>query len=160
MRLERLVKMMFQLPGKISRFWKTNLDKIMETNERYWKQRAKVDWLRNRDRNTRFFHSKASARKSRNKLKGLFDDSGIWRDSNHDLKRIVGQYFSEIFYSGYPSQLALGKVLEGIHLKLDNNMSRFLNSKFSGEDVNRVVLDMHPTKALGSDGLPTDFYQK
>ncbi|KAK3230767.1 hypothetical protein Dsin_002648 [Dipteronia sinensis] len=51
----------------------TQLDEALVTEERYWSQRANVDWLKNGDRNTWFFHSKASTRKARNRINGLFD---------------------------------------------------------------------------------------
>ena len=41
-----------------------------------WGQRAKVQWLKDRDRNTRFFHSKTSQRRRKNYIKGLYDNDG------------------------------------------------------------------------------------
>lgn len=33
---------------------------LLEREEIYWKQRSHVDWLRNDDKNTNFFHKRAS----------------------------------------------------------------------------------------------------
>ena len=44
------------------------LESALGVEERYWKQRARIDWLKSRDQNTHFFHSKASARKVRNRI--------------------------------------------------------------------------------------------
>ncbi|KAK2662805.1 hypothetical protein Ddye_001379 [Dipteronia dyeriana] len=67
----------------------SNLDEAFDIKERYRKQRAKVDWHKIGVRNSCFFHSKTSARKTRNRIKGLTDDGGVWRDSNEDIKRIT-----------------------------------------------------------------------
>lgn len=42
---------------------KEKLGNLLLREEIYWKQRAKQFWLREGDKNTRFFHSMASARK-------------------------------------------------------------------------------------------------
>ncbi|KAK3206743.1 hypothetical protein Dsin_020789 [Dipteronia sinensis] len=64
------------IPWKDIKLLESRLDEVLETEERYWKQRAKVDWLQKGDRNTRFFHSKASARRARNRIHGLIDEGG------------------------------------------------------------------------------------
>ncbi|XP_047978592.1 uncharacterized protein LOC125220464 [Salvia hispanica] len=47
--------------------------------EIFWRQRAKQHWLRDGDRNSKFFHVKASARKKKNTISQLKDDNGVWR---------------------------------------------------------------------------------
>ncbi|KAL5833627.1 hypothetical protein ACOSQ3_017301 [Xanthoceras sorbifolium] len=49
------------------------------------------------DRNTKFFHSHASAWRSTNKIAGLFYSSGVWHDSRCDMKHIIVDYFFGIF---------------------------------------------------------------
>lgn len=55
---------------------KSNLAKLLISEEKYRKQRAKAHWLKCGDLNTRFYHQVASARKKRNKISGLHDDNG------------------------------------------------------------------------------------
>jgi hypothetical protein len=45
------------------------LDRLEEQKNIYWKQRAHVDWMALGDRNTTYFHTYASARKKRNRIK-------------------------------------------------------------------------------------------
>ncbi|KAL5553661.1 hypothetical protein UlMin_041062 [Ulmus minor] len=46
--------------------------------QRYWQQRSKDMWLKSGDRNSKFFHWKASARKAKNSIVGLFDSNEKW----------------------------------------------------------------------------------
>ena len=45
---------------------KDEIHSLMEQEEAKWKQRSKEDWLRNGDRNTRYFHARANKKKRRN----------------------------------------------------------------------------------------------
>lgn len=47
-----------------------------EKEERYWEQRARVNWLTHGDKNTFFFHKFATTRKSHNRINGLCDENG------------------------------------------------------------------------------------
>lgn len=50
------------------------LDELNDKFEAYWYIRSLVSEVRDGDRNTKYFHHKASQRKKRNRIKGLFDN--------------------------------------------------------------------------------------
>lgn len=51
----------------------SKLSNILIDEEICWKQRSRADWLKERDKNMKFFHAKASARKRKNKIQGIED---------------------------------------------------------------------------------------
>ncbi|KAL0458596.1 UNVERIFIED_CONTAM: hypothetical protein Slati_0486800 [Sesamum latifolium] len=53
------------------------LDEVLTREEIMWKQRGKAQWLRTGDRNTPFFHARASARKRKNSIMRLRTPSRI-----------------------------------------------------------------------------------
>ncbi|XP_074342709.1 uncharacterized protein LOC141680358 [Apium graveolens] len=62
--------------------------KLREKKEIFWRQRAKQFWLHEGDKNTRFFHKYAIARKEHNRIKRLKDDNGDWKDTYEEIQEV------------------------------------------------------------------------
>lgn len=45
--------------------------------EQYWKDKAKISWLKLGDKNMAFFHAKTIQRRVQNKIHGIEDKNGI-----------------------------------------------------------------------------------
>ncbi|KAL5578184.1 hypothetical protein UlMin_019883 [Ulmus minor] len=63
------------------------LDALRYKEEGYWKQRSKDMWLKCGDRNSKFFHQKASARKSKNSIIGHVDNNEKWCEEEKDMEQ-------------------------------------------------------------------------
>ena len=50
----------------------------LEKDDAMWLQRSRINWFQEGDRNTRYFHSKASARFQNNFIEGTEDSGGTW----------------------------------------------------------------------------------
>ncbi|KAL5573023.1 hypothetical protein UlMin_022620 [Ulmus minor] len=119
--------------------WKEHqcLEKVLYAlkykEERYWRQRSKDLWLKCGDSNSKFFHQKASARKSKNSITGLMDSNG--------------------------SGVILSMVLDTIDRKVTPQLNEHLDQVFGLDDVKEAVFQMAPTKSPGADGMLAIFYQ-
>ncbi|KAL5750859.1 hypothetical protein ACOSP7_025462 [Xanthoceras sorbifolium] len=138
--------------------WK--LDKVLAKKEEYWRQRSRTLWLQGGDKNTKFFHSKASLRRKRNRILGLMDDNGTWRDKDFEIEKVVGDFYENLFNSSSPSEAVVGKVLDVVSCSVSSDMNRTLFAKFSMDDVLFVLKSLAPLKASGPDGLPAAFFQR
>lgn len=50
---------------------KMDLENLLEEEEDYWRCRSREIWLKSEDRNTKWFHVKASQRRKRNHIDGI-----------------------------------------------------------------------------------------
>ena len=65
--------------------------------EIFWKQKYRIDWLQEGDRNTAFFHNSVKARRQGNTLSSLITREGMHLSSNVDISRAAVNYFSNFF---------------------------------------------------------------
>ncbi|KAL5538116.1 hypothetical protein UlMin_045998 [Ulmus minor] len=136
------------------------LDALRYKEERYWKQRSKDLWLKYGDKNSKFFHQKASARKSKNSITGLIDQNGKWCEEEEGLAHIIKSYFKSLFTSSSPSATNFDRVLDTIETKITPQLNGQLEQAFEAEDVRTTVFQMAPTKSPRADGMSAIFYRK
>lgn len=130
--------------------------KLLEKKEVYWKQRAKQFWLREGDKNSRFFHKYASGRKRHNQLKRLKDREGNWHESKEEIKHIITEYFSDLFKSSQPTE----KLTERERVEtVTEEQNQELLLPVTSKEVKCAVFSMHPDKSPGHDGLNPGFFQ-
>ena len=69
------------------------LNLVLRQEEEYWKQRAKLFWLKAGDSNSRAFHLAASKRRSRNAIANLRGEDGKMYGVDNGAKQIMVDYF-------------------------------------------------------------------
>ena len=73
------------------------LSELYSKEERMWKQKSKNVWLKEGDRNTRYFYGVASSKMRNNRILKIKDDANVWYDNKEDVKRyfwIISVIFS------------------------------------------------------------------
>ncbi|KAL4279636.1 hypothetical protein GQ457_03G016890 [Hibiscus cannabinus] len=137
---------------------KGELSHMLKVQEAYWAQRSRVLWLSAGDQNTSFFHAKASARKKKNAIMGLYDCNGYWQTSTNEVLRVASDYFVSLF-SANPSVDAPA-FLEHITPSVTADMNSGLLASFTAEEVIAAFRDINPRKSPGIDGLPSGFFRQ
>jgi hypothetical protein len=71
----------------------------VEKEEIFWRQRSRVAWLKEGDKNTKYFHACATQWKKVNTIVGLLDHQGVWQSDSSAIPDVVVQYFHNLFAS-------------------------------------------------------------
>lgn len=99
------------------------VEKLASKEEIFWRQRSRASWLKDGDRNSRYFHSRASQRKVHNTISGLVSSHDDWCTDNEGMAAIVMDYFGTLFTSSFPSEADMARVLERVETKVNQSMN-------------------------------------
>lgn len=116
--------------------------------ETYWRQRAKVFWLDEGDKNSKFFHASESMRKKMNHVTLLRKEDGIVVDNHKEMCGVVKKYFTNVFAEPGVSRSSSTVVNEGL---ISESQNVKLVADLSFEEFTEAVKQMHPHKVSGSD---------
>ncbi|KAL0421406.1 UNVERIFIED_CONTAM: hypothetical protein Slati_3163500 [Sesamum latifolium] len=88
------------------------LEEVLSQVEIMWKQRGKAQWLQTGDRNTAYFHSRASSRQKKNSIGRLRTQEGQWYASVDEMQHTILEHFENQFRSTNPKDEDISDVLE------------------------------------------------
>ena len=142
-------------------FWLQELKKeiasLVDKEQRMWFQRSKVLWASQGDRNSKFFHCRATQQKRKNTIQKLRASIGQWSTCNEEVAEILVSYFQGLFTSAVDTQCE--EATNSIQKVISADMNHQLSSDFTAWEVQKAINEMAPLKALGLDGMPPLFFQ-
>ncbi|KAK3226778.1 hypothetical protein Dsin_006640 [Dipteronia sinensis] len=122
------------------------------TGRNFWQQKSRNCWLKEGDRNTKFFHISTIIRRRRNKIKGFKKEDGNWIRDIGKMKKETINYFLNFFemkqsHDEY-SQLPM------LFLGLKERDISHLSSSVCENDIKMSLFNIGGIKALGPNGRP------
>ena len=98
-----------------------------------WNQGSRALWVKCGDRNTKFFHETASKKCRKNRINGLCDNEGRWREDQEEVEGIILEYFKEIYNTNYPTDFGIS--LGVVDRRVSDEMNDVLLKEFREEEV-------------------------
>ena len=135
-----------------------NLIEVYHREEVMWRQRSRIEWLTAGDRNTKFFHLRASIRRKKNMIKALQNSLGVVVDDPAELRALANEFYHNLYTSEGVQNM--DAVLDHVPRKVSAEMNASLCAPYTNEEVKIALFQMFPTKAPGPDGFPAHFYQR
>ncbi|XP_026450958.1 uncharacterized protein LOC113351122 [Papaver somniferum] len=122
----------------------------------FWHKKSGVNWFKESDNNTAFFHSFANRRRSRNHISSLRDDRGQWYHTQKDLEILLTKHFSGITQSTNPKFEDTSFDIITQSVSEDDNT--FLISIPSEDEIFSVLKNMPRWNSSGPDGFRHDSF--
>lgn len=136
----------------------SGLSILLAQEDVFWRQRAKVHWLRDGDTNSKFFHVTVSARRRRNHITKLVKDDGPNESINQECARLlVASYFNNLFNG---SGAAYEAVPDHVEPRISNEDNQMLIRPVEFEEFKMALFHMHSDKASRPDGLNPAFFKQ
>jgi hypothetical protein len=129
---------------------------LLSREETMEKQRSRIEWLKEGDRNTAFFQTKSKERARTNRINALRLEDGAVVSTQEEIETAALAFYSSLFTR--QEVLDPGLVLDCVPHKVSDDMNESLMKPFTPEEVRRALFMMGPNKATGP-GLIAGFYQ-
>ncbi|XP_059301819.1 uncharacterized protein LOC132053730 [Lycium ferocissimum] len=102
--LEEVIKVHeaeFEHPTKANRVRlqkvQADLIRVYAVEEKFWKQMAGLQWFKNGDRNTKFFHAYVNGKRKRLQIKKIQDQNGVWLEQEEEITQEAIRFYSDQF---------------------------------------------------------------
>lgn len=133
------------------------LDELLLREELMWLQRSRATYLREGDRNTKWFKQKATWRKKKNDITKLKDSSGVWIEDREGIQEMSRNFFMKLYEKD--REVNPNSILELVNRSVTEEMNKKLVRPFSAEEISNALFQIGLLKAPGPDGFPAPFFQ-
>ena len=109
------------------------------------------------DKNSSYFHNRASQRFRRNSITELRDSWGRIDSGDEKVSEMIIEYYNQLFTTSNPHNIE--EVVQHTKKVVSDDMNNCLTRNFSKEEVETALKQMAPLKAPGPDGMLPIFFQ-
>ncbi|GJW50352.1 protein LAZ1 [Tanacetum coccineum] len=125
--------------------------------ERFLKQKAKVDWLEAGDSNSAYFHKTVKSNNNRSRIEVI---------RNLANEEVSGSHVPDVFVSHY--EQFLGSSLACVELNTEDLFVKMISDisalnmvrEVTNKEIKTAMFDIGDDKALGPDGFTSTFFKK
>jgi exonuclease III len=168
-----VVKKTADIRKKLSRLWNlpptdwvrreetklsAELDELLLREELMWRQRSRATYIRDGDKNTKWFQQRATWRRKKNTIVKLKDANGAWVEDASKVQEMTSAFFQNLYEA--EKEVDPSDILNLITERVDGSMNDQLTKPFTSTEIGDALFQIGPLKAPGPDGLPGRFFQR
>lgn len=109
---------------------KEEFQRKVKEEEIKWRRRSRCRWLKEGDKNTRFFHGLTSTRRRGNRISSLLDKEK-WLDTQEEIIDHTKDYFNSL----YAKEECTRPKLDNLNFDKIDEKARWLEREFEQEEV-------------------------
>jgi hypothetical protein len=131
------------------------LEKVILMDEISWRQKSRVLWLKEGDKNSSFFHRIANSNRNANTI-GHLIINGTTSTDQDEIREHIAQFYEQL----YTEDGRRRPFLDGIHFSfISDEDAKWLERPFDEDEIAKVVQGCNGDKAPGPDGFSLAFFQ-
>jgi hypothetical protein len=131
---------------------------MLSSEEEYWRQRGRQQWILHGDANTKFFHAFTNGRK-KSAIHSLSSDQGVITEKGAIQEHIYA-FYRNLMGAEEPKLIGIRPGLWPLEQMVSPQENDDLMRTFTDEELDFVLHETKTDTALGPDGLPVLFYKK
>eukprot|EP00253_Pinus_taeda_P017458 PITA_17458 len=135
-------------------------EKLCKQEEIFWKQKSRVQWLKEGERNTKFFHRSTIANRTHNRISSIKNEDGQIQQTHEEIEAVLVKHFSGIAQEDIlvrePFIKDFANHIPKLVSREDNDN---LNRPIIEKEGSEVLKEMQNGKAPGPDGFNVDFFK-
>jgi hypothetical protein len=105
-----------------------HLLELYHREEIMWRQMSRVQWLSEGDKNSKFFHQRASMRRPKNLMKARTSDDGQFIEDKNEMQSMAAEFYKTLYTSEGVHDM--NQVLEHVPRKVTQAMNAILTAEF------------------------------
>ncbi|GER45713.1 non-ltr retroelement reverse transcriptase [Striga asiatica] len=125
------------------------LNKITRAEETFWAQKARSQWLKEGDSNTKYFHAITMQRRKVNEIFNLMDDQNHVYSNEEDIQLRICRFYEQLFSSEGSS--GDDELIQLIPQNITADMNIALTAPITKEEIKEALFSFDPGKAPGQD---------
>lgn len=134
------------------------MDELLYREEMMWLQRWRINWLREDDWNTKYFHRQAAWRAKKNKIKKLKTSDGQLTENKIVMENMATRFFKQLCTKD--DNVVPETLLNLVQPKITQEINDDLCKEFSSQEIADALFQIGPLKAPGPDAFPDRFFQR
>ena len=83
----------------LSKATQMEVNDLLNKEKRMWFQRSRALWATHGDKNSKYFHNRATQQFRKNKIYGIRDEAGQWRSDPKIVASMTLEFYSNLFSS-------------------------------------------------------------
>ncbi|KAG5630767.1 hypothetical protein H5410_002484 [Solanum commersonii] len=131
-------------------------EEVIKNEEIAWRQRSRIQWLKNGDKNTKYFHRMATTHKRCNTIDKI-EEEGTYITDPEVIKIKIQDYYQNLYKETETWRPNLN-LQDFTSINLEEQI--WLQRQFEEEEVLKGINLCASDKAPGPDGFPMSFFKE
>ncbi|XP_074277513.1 uncharacterized protein LOC141601143 [Silene latifolia] len=133
-------------------------NQLCKMQHSYLSQKAKVDWIKFGDDNTRFFHSHIRARQIHNRIMCIKDQYGVMCDTTDTIEHAFLSYYKTLLGSRQATAAVYFPTVRTDPIITDAHVPLLL-APVTDSEIKECIFSISSIKSPGPDGFTSQFYK-